>query len=466
MKIIYYNLMFWLLITTFSCSKKENRDNETENIPEVSNDGHMLLIDGKAFFWLGDTGWFLFTQSPGDAELYFKNRAEHRFNVIQMMVTRRMFNDSGFSADYKGDLPFDSFSPVKINESYFAHIDTLVSKAEKYGLLMVMAPTWGWNLDQVFSKDKPEEVYNWGLMLGKRYKNSRNVIWIVCGEYHKIAWDTEEKKPDSNPDSLELNLIENLARGLEDGHQGANLMTIHPDGWLSSSNHFHHAPWLDFNMIQSYNIGVGTEFDVLKDYKRIPYKPTILAEPGYENGGAGHTSFDVRYEGYHSVLNGAFGYTYGCSGVWNFRSDWKELLNCEGTVQMKYLRKLIESRPILNRVPSPELIKGFSGDWVKRTKLAAAHADDGAYAFIYFPGDTVQAEIRVSMISGQKANAWWYNPRDGEVYDLEGEKTNHPFAEFGCNMHQSYVFDPPGERGYGKDWVLILDDSDKGYGKP
>lgn len=70
----------------------------------------------------------------------------------------------------------------------------------------------------------------------------------------------------------------------KDGHKGNNLMTIHPDGHLSSSDYFHNATWLDFNMVQSWNIKEGTEFDIISDYRRMPYKPTILAEPGYENG--------------------------------------------------------------------------------------------------------------------------------------------------------------------------------------
>jgi hypothetical protein len=77
-----------------------------------------------------------------------------------------------------------------------------------------MAPTWGQVLDQIFSKDDPSRAYDFGYLLGNRYKNNKNVIWIVCGEFHKIAWDTEEKKPDSKPDEREINLIQNLARML------------------------------------------------------------------------------------------------------------------------------------------------------------------------------------------------------------------------------------------------------------
>lgn len=103
---------------------------------------------------------------------------------------------------------------------------------------------------------------------------------------------------------------------------------------------------------------------------------------------------------------------------------------------------------------------------MNKIKPGAARADDGAYAFIYFPIDTLKAEIRVCYISGKKANAWWYNPRDGETYDTQGIKSDEPFAQYPCNFHQITLFDPPGEEGAGKDWILILDDRDKEFGKP
>jgi hypothetical protein len=349
---------------------------------------------------------------------------------------------------------------------YFAHIDDIVRKAEKYNLVIVLFPTWGWSLDQMFSTDKPENAYNFGYMLGDRYKDYKNVIWSVCGEYHKIAWDTEPKKPDSNPDEKELVLIENLARGLWEGHAGAHLMTIHPDGWRSSSEHFHKAEWLDFNMIQSWSIGKGNEMDTREDYFQDPAKPALLAEPGYEFGGAGHQAFEVRYEGYHSVLNGGLGYTYGCEGIWNFKENWKDLLNSEGASQMKYLKQLFESRLFSKRIPAEEMIVGAPGDWAKGQKAMAGIARDSTWSIIYFPSDTATRNIRVGIISGDKTNAWWYNPRDGKCYTPDNVKTDRPFAVYASDGNQVNEFDPPGNKGNMSDWILILDDVHAGYLKP
>ncbi len=465
-KLSYLFFLIFALILSNSCSNKDAGLNQDIPFLSVSEDGHYLLKEGKPFFWLGDTGWFLFTQPSEDVDMYIKNRVNHGFNTLQMMVTNKRFNELEFRRNYRGDVPFKSLDPVEFNEMYFTHIDDIVRKAKKYNMVIVLFPTWGWSLDQMFSIEKPENAYNFGLKLGSRYKNYKNVIWSVCGEYHKIAWDTEPKKPDSNPDEKELTLLENLARGLKEGHGGAHLMTIHPDGWKSSSEHFHKADWLDFNMIQSWSIGKGNEMDTRDDYFRIPAKPALLAEPGYEFGGAGHRAFEVRYEGYHSVLNGGMGYTYGCEGIWNFKESWKELLNSEGSSQMKYLKKLFEYRSFSERIPAQEMIEGEPGDWATLHKAMAGIAKDSTWAIVYFPNDTRKHNIRLGIISGNRTNAWWYNPRDGKCYTSENVETDHPFAEFASKGDQVYEFDPPGNRGPTNDWILILDEVNAGYLKP
>ncbi len=459
----FYN---FLLILTFlftaSCLNTGMNDRVSDGLT-VSSDGHSLMKNGKPFFWLGDTGWLILKETPENIDTYFGNRKKNGFNVIQIMVTRRMFNDEEFQPDYRGDLPFESLDPVKLNEEYFTHLDEVVKLAEKHDLFLAMVPFWGYNLDQVISADKPENAYELGRQLGKRYRNYSNIIWIVCGEYQLIAWDTVKNKPDSDPDDRELNLIDNLARGIENGSRGKSLMTIHPDSYRSSSEYLHDADWLDFNLVQSFTIREDTEFDIISDYRRMPYKPTLLSEPGYENGWGKHTAFELRYEGYHSVLNGGCGYTFGCEGIWTFREGWQKWLDSEGTLQMTHLRNLFESRPMMHRVPAPDLITGCPGDWVKRTKMAAAIDDGGAYAFVYFPADTIQAEIRISEISGKQAGASWFNPRDGKTYNNEGEVVKDPFALFPCDKNQRITFDPPGNNGLKHDWILILDDAEKNF---
>ena len=55
---------------------------------EVSENGRFLKdSEGNPFFWLGDTGWLLFSKlTREEAEVYLDDRADKGFNVIQVMV--------------------------------------------------------------------------------------------------------------------------------------------------------------------------------------------------------------------------------------------------------------------------------------------------------------------------------------------------------------------------------------------
>ena len=74
---------------------------------------------------------------------------------------------------------------------------------------------------------------------------SRTSCWILGGD--NVA-DTEEKKTIWN--LVAKGITEGVA-GSED--YGRTIMTYHCPGGNSSSQWFHAAPWLDFNMIQTWS---------------------------------------------------------------------------------------------------------------------------------------------------------------------------------------------------------------------
>src|SRR5690242_13804076 len=55
---------------------------------KVSPNGrYFMTADGKPFFWLGDTGWLLFSKlNREEAIKYLDDRKQKGFNVIQVMV--------------------------------------------------------------------------------------------------------------------------------------------------------------------------------------------------------------------------------------------------------------------------------------------------------------------------------------------------------------------------------------------
>ena len=77
------------------------------------------------------------------------------------------------------------------------------------------------------------------------------------------------------------------------------------------------------------------------------------------------SGLDVRKQLYRSVFSGACGVTYGHHSIWQFWKEksiyWTETLNRPGARQAGYMRKLMESRPLLNRIPDTTIYYGGAG---------------------------------------------------------------------------------------------------------
>lgn len=417
--------------------------------------------DGTPFFYLGDTAWELFHRlNREEADRYLENRRQKGFTVVQAVVLAEL--DGLNSPNAYGQKPLIDNDPTKPNEEYFKHVDYIVNKARQKGIYIGMLPTWGdkvtksWGRGPVtFTDNNPAAVQSYGKFLGKRYKDSPNIIWILGGDR---AADGAES------------IWRAMAEAIKDGDAGRHLMTYHPQGGRSSAEWFHTDSWLDFNMLQS---GHG-QFDnanyekVSADYNRRPVKPCFDGEPRYEdhpvnwkpeNGWFG--DFDVRQGAYWALFAGGFGHTYGCHDIWQMyapgrepvssaRNNWYDVLDLRGAWDMMHVRNLMESRPFLTRVPDQSLIASDEGKGAEH--IQATRGED--YAFIYLPyGQTVN--VALGKTSGQKIKVWWFDPRTGEA---------HPIGTYPNSGTRQ--FDPPGEKTRGNDWVLVLDDAGRDFGPP
>jgi hypothetical protein len=420
---------------------------------KVSEDRrHLVFEDGAPFFWLGDTAWELFHRlTREEAVLYFNNRRQKGFSVIQAVVLAEL--DGLNTPNAYGDKPIFDNDPLKPNEAYFQYIDEIIHLAEAKGLFIGLLPTWGDKVEKLAHGVGPvifneENAFQYGRWIGSRYRNFCNIIWINGGDRggngkNFAVWDA-------------------LGRGIKVVDSN-HLMSFHPPGGggigYSSSRWFHQSDWLDFNMAQS-----GHEYKDLPNYRLIeddyalfPPKPCMDAEPRYENHCVNWNpeqgwfdDYDVRQAVYWSLFSGAFGVTYGCHSVWQFlsserapvgnaRGEWKEALNLPGAGQLTYARKLLGSRDMLGRTPDSSLLKQ-PGSGCNRA--AACRGED--YAFVYLPtGDAVT--VNFGKIAGEKITSAWFNPRNGLINNIGA------FDNVG-----QHTFTPP-TRGRGNDWILIID---------
>ena len=436
---------------------------------KVSENKHFLVFeDGTPFFYLGDTGWELLHRlNKEETEKYLENRRAKGFTVIQAVALAEL--DGLNTPNAEGNKPLTDNNPLKLNEPYWQHVDWVIKKAEEKGIFIGLLPTWGdkWNQKwgegpQIFN---PENARAYGKLLSERYKDSPNIIWILGGD---------------RPIDIELHrqIIVNMAIGLNEGDKGSHLISFHPTGGQGSAQILPNEPWLDFNMRQNGHSQSYTEryYMTYEDYRLTPAKPVIDAEPIYEDHPVdfnpdknGHsTATDVRRPLYWDLFGGAFGHTYGHHSVWQMYAPdknpinrplmpWYEAIDQPGAGQMKYGRLLIESRPVLTRIPDNSIIVPdkitSSIPGAGSYRFVATRDQDGTYAFIYAPVGR-KFTVRMDVIKGKEVVAWWFNPRNGEATMI---------ARYPNTGTQTFNTPAPGEN---LDWILVLDDASKKYPAP
>ena len=441
---------------------------------KISENKRFLVTEtGEPFFWLGDTAWELFHRlNREDADRYLEDRASRGFTVIQAVALAEF--DGLNTPNAYGHRPLVEHDPARPdvqdgpNNDYWDHVDYIVDKANSLGLRVGFLPTWGdkwnqkWGVGPVVFT--PENAAAYGEWLGRRYKE-RALIWILGGDR---AIETDEHRA----------IIVAMARGLRAGDGGTHLCTFHPMGGHSSSEWFHKNDWLDFNMRQN---GHDAEFTpsyagTIDDYNREPIKPVIDGEAIYEDHPVsfrpqehGHSiASDVRRALYWDLFSGAFGHTYGHHSVWQMWQPgrdpinfpllpWYEAVAQPGASQMQIGRRLIESRPILTRIPDDSIIVTdrveTSVPGAGRYRFKATRDNEGTYAMVYAPVCRAFT-VRMDVIQGSRVRAWWFNPRNGEAEEI---------GTFANTGERTFVPPDPGEM---LDWVLVLDDSSKSYPEP
>ena len=428
---------------------------------KISPDKRFLqTTNGKPFFWLGDTAWELFHRlNREEADMFLEDRAKKGFTVIQAVVLAEL--DGLNTPNPYGDKPLINNDPTKPNEAYFKHVDYILNKAERLGLVIGMLASWGdkWNKaggqgPEIFTA-KNARVF--GEYLGKRYKNN-SIVWIMGGD-RDIA-DQEDR-----------NIITSMVAGLKKGDGGKHLFTFHPRGGKSSSDFFKDDKWIDFHMSQTGHSKESKNYKYnLKNRALTPIHPHVDGEPRYEDhpnqfnpGKFGWMDdFDARQTAYWSMLSGAFGHTYGNHNIWQFyteernpiswaRTHWKVAMNHPGARQVGLMRKLFEKRNWQHLVPDQTIIAKDNPETAEYE--VASVSQDGDFLMAYLPYGR-KTKINTEKLKGKILKGWLFNPRDGHTLSL-GTFDNNGTKEI-----------TPHSEGRGSDWVVIIDDASKNYPNP
>lgn len=435
---------------------------------QVSDNRRFLVTeDGAPFFWLGDTAWELFHRcTREEAEHYLENRRQKGFTVVQAVVLAEL--DGLRAPNPYGHVPLIAEDPAHPNEAYFQHVDYIVDLAATKGIYIGMLPTWGdkvnlqWGKGPVIFNESTARAY--GAFIGSRYRDHKNIVWILGGDRDEIT-DGVDYAP----------VWRAMAAGIQAGASGNPLMTYHPRGGRGSSITFHQDDWLSFNMWQSgHGMHDAPNWEMIaQDYALTPVKPVLDGEPCYEDHPVNpytrqwqpehgyFIDYDVRKQAYRAVFAGAFGHTYGNHCIWQMYlpgrepmalplSSWKAALDRPGASQLIHLRRLMESRPFLTRVPDQRLLASEPGEGMAHVQ--ATCDAEGRYAMVHIPNAKQTVEIDMSRLSGGQLVAQWYDPREGTAIEI-GAFTNRGVQPFTTPAA-------------GRDWVLVLDDRAMAFPPP
>jgi hypothetical protein len=408
------------------------------------NPHHFVEADGKPFFWMGDTAWPLFVYySPDEVERYLTDRARRGFNVI---LTSFVLGVSNQIDSFRGDAPSPNLaghspwgaSPSQPSEAYFDHAEGILDRAAALGLHVAVAPTWGYSVTDLRLFD-PSSAESYGRWLGQRFRDQPNIIWVNGCDREPIGQEAT---------------FDALARGLRAGDDGSHLITYHPSGARSSSQFWHDADWLDFNMIQTWSQWFHVYQMVAADYGLSPTRPIVLGEGAYEDGQEYPTGpitpLIVRRQAWWSWMAGGFT-TYGQNQMWRMEGNWLDCLDRPGTRDMTTFKDIVTSRAWWELIPDQSLFA--FGESSGRTLNAAMRTLRGSCAMIYL-SEATHVVLEMNRIASARAQATWVHPQTGESVDAGVHLTGNriPGRTLPERVHQAFTTPP-----FWQDAVLILD---------
>ncbi|UZR96385.1 DUF4038 domain-containing protein [Chondrinema litorale] len=403
----------------------------------VSENGRYLVShDNTPFLWLGDTGWGLFQKlNREEVDFYLKTRAEQSFSVIHAAVVHKnpfivpelenIYGDKAFEdealmkpAITEGNNPKDETA-----YDYWDHVDYIIEKADEYGIYILFLPLFGMAEDDGYNLINEKNAYSYGKFLGSRYKERKNIIWCMGGD---VLSENENC----------INIWNLLAKGVTEGVAGnedytKTLMSYHIRGGHTTSESFMEAPWLDFNMNQTWDLYTSIYSMVSKDYNSMKLAPILHGEGAYEDGPEYPTKpitpHKIRKQAYWATFAGGL-HTYGNSNIWSFGTnpkyvteDWKKAIFSEGARSLSIYTQFMKSIDWWSFIPDQTIIVNGVG---AADSLNVAMRSGDKQIMVYLPEP---AEITLDLknkIKSKKLTGEWINPKTGDRKDAGKFKKN------------------------------------------
>jgi hypothetical protein len=338
---------------------------------------HFEHVDGKPFFWLGDTWWMGLCKRlgwPKEFHTLSADRAKKGFTVVQIVAglypDMSAFDASGAN---EGGFPWDKEYQC-INPAYFDKADRRLKHLVKSGLMPCLVGCWGYFLTWM----GVEKIKRHWRYLVARY-GSYPMVWCLAGEATMpyYLWDDQGEVVSQKTGWTE---VAAYVRQIDSFHRP---ITIHPASTSARIN-VADPSVLDFDMLStghddraSYAYAMRL---LTKAYQTEPRMPVVEGESVYEGIGAFCGSDVQRLMFWTCLLKGAGGFTYGANGIWQVNTrahpfaasptrmswgttPWQDAFQLPGSKQMGFAKRFLERYRWWEFEPHPEWIEpGWSDD--------------------------------------------------------------------------------------------------------
>jgi hypothetical protein len=435
-----------------------------------ANGRYLVDQNGRPFRIQGDSAQSMIANlTYAEANAYLTDRQARGFNAVNVDLLAHRFAiyaPANRNLDPPFTTPGDFSTP---NEAYFAFADSIIDLAASKGMLVSFVPMYlgyggggeGWWEELNESANTQSVCFNYGKYVGNRYRNRKNILWVIGGDYSPPAGSEGEKR---------------LHKVLE-GVKAAGATQLWAGDWNAptlSTDQVAFAAAMNTNAVYTYGIGgmTGTTYhEARRGFARAPTIPAYLKETGYEaEGWIPGTPADIRKYQYWAVLSGCTaGLFYGHRDVWEFATDtwwsgfgfghqrWQDSLDSTGAHDMQRMGLFLDALPWYDLVPSglsgmKTLVTDGGGFYGNLDYVTAAATADGRVLVAYVPPTgTGSRDITVDMSAlARPATARWFNPASGAYLPIASALPNAG----------TRVFTTPGDNGTGQnDWVLVLDNN-------
>lgn len=426
---------------------------------------HFRRQDGTPFWFLGDTGWALFTAGAEEkhtrraVERYIDARAGQGFNVIHAML----ISEAGWGND--GGPAFEDLGAERINPGYWREVDRTLAYLNGKGIVGGLVLAWsdkGRNPNNWRDFPSQEARGRYARYVAARY-SAHDVYFIVGGE-----WDLEIKRSGLSRDELKRQYMAiGAAVAAADPH--GRLIGIHPGG-NGSVEEFADAPGMDFGDYQQIYNDLHAAILKARDHDR----PVVNAEYAYylrdqdEDGRTDkpnstsleairHASWDIAMAGGYLVTG--FGTTYFGGNRHPGPFDVDTAKNDDWEEDVQHLRTLFTSPEWWRLEPHDELITAREprgedravelprASRRSRVRIPPATtywalADPGRAYVAYVRGLSGPTSISLGRGAGGQYRLRQFDPRTGRSEDLGTRKADDTIR-----------YEAPDER----DWVLVIE---------